>query len=954
MHYGGRSVVTIGDILVVVLLYAQSVASLGFMGLFLQSFAEARGAAVQVFRLIDEAEETDEYGKQIWDGTHSYKESININGDIEFSNVYFAYPARQESPILRNLSLVARADETTALVGLSGCGKSTCVSLILRYYEPSSGSVTLNGRPIAEYDIKQLRQNIGVVSQEPILFGTSIYENIRYGNLNATSLQIEEAARQANAHNFIMQLPDKYNTLVGERGAQLSGGEKQRVALARALVKQPTLLLLDEATSALDNTNERVVQKALDEACKSRTTIVITHRLTTVKNAHHIYVLDKGNVVEEGTHETLMAKEGGKYQNMVKAQETERWNDNAYETMTKQEIEDEDEKEITERSRLLSNAEVINAERKSLSSVARRNTLLRLLSMNSPEWKTILAGCIAAICGGVTMPIMAYLLSKIVHALRECIYSERQRQVLIVSSLFLLIGLLTIVIRFFQYTAFALSGSKLTQRVRAKAFADFLRQEVAYFDRPENSSGSICARLSSDALALQQITGTRLGVIFETLTVIVFGFILGVFFSWQLTLIVFIGVMINFSVSYININLQAQLTKRSNLLLEQGSSLAVEVIHNMRTVKQLTIEKEVLRQYSEIVYTVFIMRRKTAIIVAIGIGVIWGLHSFVLAALYWRALVLVEQHELNSRNVIMIFAFATFFLQIMQICLSMCDDIGTSITGAQSFFDLFDRTPTIDNRSTEGQELFDFHGEIEFNQIKFAYPTRPRSSVLNNFQLTIKPNQRVALVGASGCGKSTIVQLLERFYDVTSGQLRLDGVDIRQLNIYSVRSCIGLVSQEPVLFDMTIAENIAYGKETFSLEDVMAAATKANVHEFIQQLPQGYATKVGMKGGFLSGGEKQRIAIARTIFRRPKLLLLDESTSAMDSHNERIVQQALEKTQEEDPSRASLIIAHRLSTIRSCDLICVVDSGRIVESGTHDELMKQHGAYYRMLIRNSS
>ncbi|UJR13036.1 hypothetical protein I4U23_000062 [Adineta vaga] len=771
MHYGGRSVVTIGDILVVVLLYAQSVASLGFMGLFLQSFAEARGAAVQVFRLIDEAEETDEYGKQIWDGTHSYKESININGDIEFSNVYFAYPARQESPILRNLSLVARADETTALVGLSGCGKSTCVSLILRYYEPSSGSVTLNGRPIAEYDIKQLRQNIGVVSQEPILFGTSIYENIRYGNLNATSLQIEEAARQANAHNFIMQLPDKYNTLVGERGAQLSGGEKQRVALARALVKQPTLLLLDEATSALDNTNERVVQKALDEACKSRTTIVITHRLTTVKNAHHIYVLDKGNVVEEGTHETLMAKEGGKYQNMVKAQETERWNDNAYETMTKQEIEDEDEKEITERSRLLSNAEVINAERKSLSSVARRNTLLRLLSMNSPEWKTILAGCIAAICGGVTMPIMAYLLSKIVHALRECIYSERQRQVLIVSSLFLLIGLLTIVIRFFQYTAFALSGSKLTQRVRAKAFADFLRQEVAYFDRPENSSGSICARLSSDALALQQITGTRLGVIFETLTVIVFGFILGVFFSWQLTLIVFIGVMINFSVSYININLQAQLTKRSNLLLEQGSSLAVEVIHNMRTVKQLTIEKEVLRQYSEIVYTVFIMRRKTAIIVAIGIGVIWGLHSFVLAALYWRALVLVEQHELNSRNVIMIFAFATFFLQIMQICLSMCDDIGTSITGAQSFFDLFDRTPTIDNRSTEGQELFDFHGEIEFNQIKFAYPTRPRSSVLNNFQLTIKPNQRVALVGASGCGKSTIVQLLERFYDVTSGQL---------------------------------------------------------------------------------------------------------------------------------------------------------------------------------------
>ncbi|CAF5155648.1 unnamed protein product, partial [Rotaria sp. Silwood1] len=192
----------------------------------------------------------------------------NINGDIKFDNVNFIYPSRKEVPVLHNLSLIARAGQTTALVGTSGSGKSTCISLFLRYYEPSCGQITIGDRPITDYTVKQLRKNIGVVSQEPILFGMSIYENIRFGKVNATRAEIEQAAQEANAHNFIMQLPNKYETLVGERGIQLSGGEKQRIALARALVKQPTFLLLDEATSALDNMNEKIVQEALDRACK--------------------------------------------------------------------------------------------------------------------------------------------------------------------------------------------------------------------------------------------------------------------------------------------------------------------------------------------------------------------------------------------------------------------------------------------------------------------------------------------------------------------------------------------------------------------------------------------------------------------------------------------------------------------------------------------------------------
>ncbi|CAF3739754.1 unnamed protein product [Rotaria sp. Silwood1] len=440
--------------------------------------------------------------------------------------------------------------------------------------------------------------------------------------------------------------------------------------------------------------------------------------------------------------------------------------------------------------------------------------------MNSPEWITISIGCIACVLNGAAQPLFAFFLVKIVEALKYCSATERRHHILLASFLFLLLGGILFVFRFFQYTAFAIAGSKLTQRIRSKTFSCLLRQEVAYFDRPENSSGAICTRLSSDASAIQEMTGTRLGVICEIL------------------------------------------------------SLSV-------------------------------------------------------------------------------FAFAVFTIQALKVLGMISGRIAASISAAEAFFDLFDREPAIDNTSTEGLEIADFRGEIKFDQVRFIYPSRPTSLILNRFQLSITPSQHVALVGGSGCGKSTIIQLLERFYDVTSGRILLDGIDIQKLNIQWVRSHIGLVSQEPILFDLTIAENIAYGLENIPMEEIINAAIKANVHQFIEQLPQGYETKVGLKGSFLSGGEKQRIAIARVLLRRPKVLLLDEATSAMDSHNEQIVQEALEQAQKEDPSRTSLTIAHRLSTIRTCDLICVLDRGRIVESGNHVELTQRRGAYYKMLTQDN-
>ncbi|CAF1185637.1 unnamed protein product [Rotaria magnacalcarata] len=837
---------SIGNIIAVVMIFVQDSSFIGYASPFLQSLAEARAAATAVYRLIEEENVTE---MQILDDYESGQKSTDINGDIQFENVDFTYPARKDVKVIRHLNLVARAGETTALVGKSGSGKSTTISLLLRFYEPASGHITINNQLISDYNIKNLRQNVGVVSQEPYLFGTTIYDNIRYGKEDASNIEIEKAAKQANAHDFIMKLPNKYETLVGESGIQLSGGEKQRIALARALVKQPALLLLDEATSALDNASEGIVQEALDRASIGRTTIVVSHRLSTIRNAHQIYVFDNGTVIEHGTHEKLMANEESAYQELFQAQQREHMESGNYQSTSK-------------------------------------------------------------IC------------------------DEKQT------------GVVTFVIRFVQFTAFAVSGSKLTERIRIKTFECLLRQEVAYFDRPENNCGAVCTRLSSDGSAVQQFTGPRLGIFCEALSMFVIALILGFFYSWQISCIVFLCILLACAIAYINIRVQGQLFEHCGMLQGRASSLAVEVLHNMRTIKQLAVEDIVLQQYSDFISENFRITRNYSIVIGLNLSGIFAIITYNIAMIYWCVLVLIEHNEMKMNDIIKVFAFAMFFVQSIRSVLTMMEDLGTSLSAIHSFFELFDRTPLIDNSSTTGQELVDFRGQIDFDQVNFVYPTRSQVRVLNNFQLSIQS-------GVSGSGKSTVIQLLERFYDVTNGTLFIDGIDIRQLNIHSVRSCFGLVSQEPILFDLTIADNIAYSKNDVPIIDIIEAATKANIHEFINNLPEGYQTKVGRSGSQLSGGQKQRIAIARALFRRPKVLLLDEATSAMDSHNEKIVQNVLEEIQTSNPDQTSLIIAHRLSTIRSCDLIGVLDKGYLIECDTHSELMRRRAAYYRMVSRDS-
>ncbi|EDN06401.1 multidrug resistance protein 4 [Histoplasma mississippiense (nom. inval.)] len=278
--------------------------------------------------------------------------------------------------------------------------------------------------------------------------------------------------------------------------------------------------------------------------------------------------------------------------------------------------------------------------------------------------------------------------------------------------------------------------------------------------------------------------------------------------------------------------------------------------------------------------------------------------------------------------------------------------MGKAKSAATEFKRLFERKPVIDTWSTDGEVLETVEGTIEFRDVHFRYPTRPEQPILRGLNLTVKPGQYVALVGASGCGKSTTIALLERFYDPLAGGVYMDGKEITRLNVSSYRSFLSLVSQEPTLYQGSIRDNILLGVDVDDVpeEQIIQACKSANIYDFIISLPDGFSTIVGSKGSMLSGGQKQRIAIARALIRDPKVLLLDEATSALDSESEKVVQAALDAAAK---GRTTIAVAHRLSTIQKADVIYVIDQGRVVESGTHNELLGNKGRYFELVSLQS-
>ena len=942
-----------GDVITVFGSVLNVIVSVSGLGPSFQIIQKSCIASSDYFYLLSRFKEKD----RVFDTISPPRETFK--GKIEFKNVRFQYPHdNTKKVVLDNFNLVIEPGKKIAIVGESGCGKSTTINLIERLYDVTSGEILIDGININKYDLNYLRDLIGYVQQEPVLFNFSIKDNLIFGReeklakMGDIDSMIREACADAYIKDFIERNEDKYDYIVGIKGSRLSGGQRQRIAIARAILLKPKILILDEATSSLDNRSERQVQRALDNITKKNiTTIVIAHRLSTIKNADVIYVMKDGKIIERGKHDELLELNGS-YAALVKSQLSEEEIENLtaklknktspntiIKTEMKDTFTDEDIAINDSESELLSIDDYALKDEKEPKIKIEKRKLWSLISDHKCD---LVAGIIIGLLYGITSPVVGLIMGNTVTALSSKNPEQLKKESLKYFAIYLSLGVAGALVTFVRMWKLQNLGLVISIKVKKRIIEKYLELHMSFFDIDTNSPGSLSTKLSIDSNQLDSLILDLVGGILSCISGILFSFIIGAVYNIFCTLVLFafLPFMVYGMVKkgdYVENGREGN----KKLKIEAGNILSESVV-NIKTIFSFNFQKRAIELYTNILNVGKKQFLKSALLQGVFVGFGLSANYFGMGAVFKLAFVLLKSRKTNFGKFMSCLYIISNTCEALAISLRNMGDSQKAKLAYKSIFDTLDYEVKISpfyNNNWYKISPDNIKGNIEFKNVTFSYPTKPDKLILKNLSFKINAGQNVAVVGLSGSGKSTIIQLLERFYDVNKGEIILDGKNIKEYNLYELRKKIGLVLQEPSIFKRNLYDNILYGKLDAKRESVLDVAKRAKIEHKL--MVNDYEDNKNP----LSGGEKQRVAMARAFLKDPAIILMDESTSAMDKETENEV---LHNFFQIMKGKTCVNVSHRLSSIIDSDVILVLDQGKLVERGTHKELIKLKGKYYTL------
>ncbi|THW37049.1 ABC multidrug transporter SidT [Aureobasidium pullulans] len=989
---------------------------------FLQIFGTATAASERLNETLERSSRID--STDLTDG----KFLNAIEGSIEFTDLDFSYPSRPTITIFQGLNLKIPAGKNTAIVGRSGSGKSTLASLLMRLYDLTQGAIYLDGHTLKSLNVRHLRSCIALVSPDTPLLNRSILENIAHGLINAPGLVDDErltltdgslsrlilraqggqpleqvlssettavqsvvrrciqAAEVAGALDFIIKLKHGFASSTGQAGELFSGGQKQRLALARAVVRDAPILLLDEATSALDSAGERSIRKAIQQVAKGRTTISIVHRLSTIKTADNIVVLDKGQVVEQGTHHDLIVA-GGTYSAMVQLQnmtfgdgpdaDRTRFGLQSVDNIdvARKPSEKVDDAPANAKTTTTSISRSLTMSRASFNTVQSSGhkddhpklrglwaTMTGVLTMTRPRAIQLFIALTAAVVVGGSFSGEAVIFGNTVSSLSTCHSSQDiARSGRFWALLFFILAIVEFSANFLMSSCFGRVSESVLERIRIASYNTLLAQNVEWHHSDGRTPATLLSYITTDTNAIAGLTGTIVGTAMSIIISMTAGVVLSHIVEWRIAIVLLGCIPILLGAGIMKFRSLATFHRKHAEAYANATGLAVEAVDTIRTIAAYSLEEDAVTTYHEALQAPYSETLRSVLRSDVWFATAYSASSLVYALAYWWGSKNVADGYYSQTRFFIVLPAMLFSAQKCGQLFSMAPDFSKSRISAARILDLLDlRTPnkppsrqslesTGDGLEKDTSDLqdasFPCGAEVRIQDVHFSYPVRPDDSILRGLDLHILPGQFCALVGPSGAGKSTIIAMIERFYASTSGVVSIDGRDISKLSGTDFRNPISLVQQDNILFEGSIHFNLSLGARPGQIvtdEQLEEACRLADIHETIQSLPEGYDTCIGPNGGHLSEGQKQRLSIARALLRKPRLLLLDESTSALDAQSEGSIQNTLDQLRGEI---TIIAIARRLHTVEQADKIFVIEEGRCTAKGTHQQLMRESETY---------